>query len=604
MITRASASRPDQTQCRPCTPSGVRPRRGLGRGGGEVQGARHVIGARSPEQQPRRRQRARREHLGLAVADAQGDREGLGGELFTPLQLGAVHHRQPAAQLEDPGQQALVVGGLDPPPSRGSGRHRRSRSTPGARSLRHEPVRAAPSPPTGRPRRGRWPCRRRRRGTTRGEGAAEASGRVGRRRHAHAVPGEVGRQRRRAAAGGAPGGGLQLGGDLAVGPVARQGQVAGPGVGVVDHIGEPGVQRLALQRIERGEHRRRQQWVGEAHHEVVADGEHTLVDRLGDPAHGIGIAAGAGDRRRRRRPERGGDAQHVAQPGGRPGEAARQRRTAASAGPTPPASRRSGRRPAPVRSRTSGCRPTARRSVRGPAAAACRRAIRSPGGSRRSAAARGAAPPDGRPAGCDRPVGATGRAARWPAPAPAHGRGAERRSAALRPTPDRATGRRRSPPRAVSSTRAGARRRGPAARARTGRRRRPACPHSRRCRRTGRPAPRSEPGSSSSVARVTSVPAPALRPRCSAHRHSDVLPMPASPRTTTTRDPRAIPLTSAASRSTSRSRPTNEGSGGATIGCTVTVATVPQPSRGRSAISAGRDRTAIWSLAFSISRTR
>ena len=565
-----------------------------GRGGGEVQGALHVIGARSPEQQPRRRQRARREHLGLAVADAQGDREGLGGELFAPLQLGAVHHRQPAAQLEDPGEQALVAGGLAAAVSR-------KRSPPSKSIDTRTAIASARTGPRGA-------IATNRSASARAVALSPAAARYdtavkARRRRAAGSVGGVTRTLcpaksaasadapRRAAR---PAAACSSAATSLSGPVARQGQVAGAGVGVVDHVGQPGVQRLALQRVERGEHRRRQQWVGEAHHEVVADGEQPLVDRLGDPAHGIGIAAGAGDRRRRRRPERGGDAQHVAQPGGRPGEAARQRS----------AQRRRDRRHQRVVEAVDGPRQFDRvHRVAG-------RQLVDPfeGRPRQRVDERSDHPTDlvdrqrpeeqlladDRPAACARPVGATGRAARWPAPAPAHGRGAGRRSAALRPTPDRATGRRRSPPPAVSSTRAGARRRGPAARARTGRRRRPACPHSRRRRRTGRPAPRSERGSSSSVARVTSVPAPAARLRCSAHRHSDVLPMPASPRTTTTRDPRAIPLTSAASRSTSRSRPTKEGSGGATIGCTVTAATVPQPSGGP--IGHFGRRTLIWSL--------
>ena len=55
--------------------------------------------------------------------------------------------------------------------------------------------------------------------------------------------------------------------------------MAGPGVGIGDDDGEPGVQRLALQRVEPGEHHRGEQRVREAHHEVVTDNEQVLRRR-------------------------------------------------------------------------------------------------------------------------------------------------------------------------------------------------------------------------------------------------------------------------------------------------------------------------------------
>ena len=152
-----------------------------------------------------------------------------------------------------------------------------------------------------------------------------------------------------------------------------------------------------------------------------------------------------GDRLGGRRPERGGDAQHVTHPVAQRGRPARQRRPPATAGP----GRREGRRTGePSRASSiaySGLPPdsSCSRSKRGPRQRADDRRDHLAGALDRQRADEELLAAIGA-GSCARPVASTRPSVPWPAPGRAPGRGAGTRSARRLPTPDRSTARRRS----------------------------------------------------------------------------------------------------------------------------------------------------------------
>ena len=97
-----------------------------------------------------------------------------------------------------------------------------------------------------------------------------------------------------------------------VGLAARQREVTGAGIGVVDGVGQPGVQGLPFDRVEAGEHHGREQRVGEPHDEVVADDQQIVGDGSSHEVDRVGMRpTPRGDRLHAGRSERGGDAQHA-----------------------------------------------------------------------------------------------------------------------------------------------------------------------------------------------------------------------------------------------------------------------------------------------------
>ena len=73
---------------------------------------------------------------------------------------------------------------------------------------------------------------------------------VRRRRDPNAVPGKSAASANAPRRAARPAASCSSVADTGVGPVERQRQVAGAGVGVVDHVGERGMQRLPLDRVE------------------------------------------------------------------------------------------------------------------------------------------------------------------------------------------------------------------------------------------------------------------------------------------------------------------------------------------------------------------
>ena len=134
---------------------------------------------------------------------------------------------------------------------------------------------------------------------------------IGRWREPHTVAGEVRRQSERAAPGGTRRGVVELGRNTGVRVVAREREVPRPGVTVVDDTGERGVERLPLARRHAGQHRRREQRVGEPDDEIVTDHEQPVVDRGGHRVEPVLETARPGDGLGGARPERRGDTQHV-----------------------------------------------------------------------------------------------------------------------------------------------------------------------------------------------------------------------------------------------------------------------------------------------------
>ena len=292
---------------------------------GEFEGLLHQPGDRSPSLHRAGRQRRRRDHLQLLVTFGDGDPQCLSAELDGILQPAAIGADEPAAELEQAPAPSLVVPRVGERPGEellavvDVEEHTQRRRLDPRRPSRQRLQQLVGHGQCPRRFPGGCPVRGRR------QGAPRAGIDVAVRRHPDAVPGELGGDGDRAQPRGALGGRLQLSGNRRIAAAARQREVPGAAVRIVDDRRQLGVQRHPVHWVGAVEDHRGEQWVGEADQAVLAADEQLVGEGIGDQAARTRIVARRGQRHQRGRTECGSRAQHRQLRRGDVADARRQR---------------------------------------------------------------------------------------------------------------------------------------------------------------------------------------------------------------------------------------------------------------------------------------